>query len=291
MEYDYRETMKLSNQLCFPLYAAARNVMNLYTPILKPLGLTYTQYIVLLVLWEKDGIPVSEIGEIAHRHGILFHTDAVQAFGHMPINVSEMNIDLLSASAHKINGPKGVGFLYIRSGVKITNLIHGGAQEKGRRAGTTNTAGIIGFGKAAEIALSRMEQRKEYESSLRNRLIDRVLTEIPYTTLNGDTEKRLSNNANFCFKYVDGESLLILLDQKGICASSGSACASGSIDPSHVLLAIGLPHEIAHGSLRLTLRDETTKEEIDYTVDAVKEIVQKLRDMSPLYEDFVKKNR
>ena len=231
--------------------------------------------------------PVSEIGEIAHRHGILFHTDAVQAFGHMPINVSEMNIDLLSASAHKINGPKGVGFLYIRSGVKITNLIHGGAQEKGRRAGTTNTAGIIGFGKAAEIALSRMEQRKEYESCLRNRLIDRVLTEIPYTTLNGDTEKRLSNNANFCFKYVDGESLLILLDQKGICASSGSACASGSIDPSHVLLALGLSYETAHGSLRLTISEDTTEDDIDYVVDSLKESVERLRKVSPLYKKMM----
>ena len=231
--------------------------------------------------------PVSEIGEIAHRHGILFHTDAVQAFGHIPINVSEMNIDLLSASAHKINGPKGVGFLYIRSGVKITNLIHGGAQEKGRRAGTTNTAGIIGFGKAVEIALSRMEQRKEYESSLRNRLIERVLTEIPYTTLNGDTEKRLSNNANFCFKFVDGESLLILLDQKGICASSGSACASGSIDPSHVLLALGLSYETAHGSLRLTISEDTTEDDIDYVVDSLKESVERLRKVSPLYKKMM----
>lgn len=235
--------------------------------------------------------PVSKIGEIAHKHGIYFHTDAVQAFGHVRIDVNEMNIDFLSASAHKLNGPKGVGLLYIRKGMKISNLIHGGAQERGMRAGTTNAAGIIGFAKAVEIAASKLEQTTAYESRLRDRLIKRVLEEIPYSRVNGDLDSRLSNNANFCFRFVEGESLLILLDQKGICASSGSACTSGSLDPSHVLLAIGLPHEIAHGSVRLTISDEITDEDIDYTVDSLKEIVDRLRSMSPLYEDFVKEKK
>lgn len=234
--------------------------------------------------------PVEEIGRIAHSHGILFHTDAVQAFGHVPIDVDKMNIDMLSASAHKINGPKGVGFLYIREGVRFSNLIHGGAQEDGKRAGTVNAPGIAGFGRAAEISLSRMEERAKYESALRDRLIKRVLDEIPYTLLNGDPEKRLSNNASFCFRFIEGESLLIMLDQKGVMGSSGSACTSGSLDPSHVLLAIGRPHEIAHGSLRLTISEDTSAEDIDYTVDVLKEIIDRLRSMSPLYEDFVKKN-
>lgn len=234
--------------------------------------------------------PIAEIGKIAHEHGIIFHTDAVQAFGHLPINVDEMNIDLLSASAHKINGPKGVGFLYVRTGVKISNLIHGGAQEYNKRAGTTNAAGILGFAKATELAVSEMDKVISYETSLRDRLIKKVLEEIPYSRVNGDLKKRLSNNANFCFKFVEGESLLILLDQNGICASSGSACTSGSLDPSHVLLAIGLPHEIAHGSVRLTLSKETTEEDIDYVVETLKKAVDRLRSMSPLYEDFVKKN-
>ena len=234
--------------------------------------------------------PVEEIGRIAHSHGILFHTDAVQAFGHVQIDVDKMNIDMLSASAHKINGPKGVGFLYIRKGVRFSNLIHGGAQEDGRRAGTVNAPGIAGFGRAAEIALSRMEERAGHESALRDRLIKRVLEEIPHTLLNGDPEKRLSNNASFCFRFIEGESLLIMLDQKGVMGSSGSACTSGSLDPSHVLLAIGRPHEIAHGSLRLTISEDTTAEDIDYTVDVLKEIIDRLRSMSPLYEDFVKKN-
>ena len=225
---------------------------------------------------------MAEIGRIAHEHGISFHTDAVQAFGHVPIDVNEMNIDMLSASGHKINGPKGVGFLYIRSGTKITNLIHGGAQEYGRRAGTTNAAGIIGFARAAELAVSGMEETIAYESGLRDRLIGRILKEIPYS--------RLSNNVNICFRFVEGESLLILLDQKGICASSGSACTSGSLDPSHVLLAIGLPHEIAHGSVRLTLSKETTEEDVDYTVETLKQIIDRLRGMSPLYEDWLRKN-
>ena len=235
--------------------------------------------------------PVKEIGRIAHEHGVLFHTDAVQAFGHVPIDVNEMNIDLMSASAHKIHGPKGIGFLYIRSGVRLSNLIHGGAQESGRRAGTTNAAGIIGFAKAAELAARDMEDTISREKTLRDRLMHKVLSEVPYARVNGDLENRLSNNVSFCFRFVEGESLLIMLDNKGICASSGSACTSGSLDPSHVLLAIGLPHEIAHGSLRLTLSAENTEEEIDYVAETIKQVVQRLRMMSPLYEDFVKKNR
>ncbi len=234
--------------------------------------------------------PIGKIGEIAKSHGIYFHTDAVQAFGHLPINVDELNIDMLSTSAHKINGPKGIGFLYIRSGVKLSNLIHGGAQERGRRAGTTNAAGIIGFAKATELAAAGLQDTIAYESRLRDRLIKRVLEEIPYARVNGDLDNRLSNNANFCFRFIEGESLLIMLDQKGICASSGSACTSGSLDPSHVLLAIGLPHEIAHGSVRFTLSKETTEEDIDYTVESLKTIVERLRSMSPLYEDFAKRN-
>lgn len=232
--------------------------------------------------------PIKEIGAVAHEHGIVFHTDAVQAYGHVPIHVDEMNIDLLSASGHKINGPKGIGILYIRDSVKIGAFVHGGAQERGRRAGTHNTPGIVGFAKATELAVQNMEKRASHERELRDYLIDRVLKEIPYSRLNGHPTKRLSNNANFCFRFIEGESLLIMLDQKGICGSSGSACTSGSLDPSHVLLAIGLPHEIAHGSLRLTLSEETTKEEIDYTVDQLKQIVDRLRNMSPLYEDFIK---
>jgi len=234
--------------------------------------------------------PVKEIGRIAHEKGVYFHTDAVQAFGHVPINVDELNIDLMSTSAHKINGPKGIGFLYIRSGIKISNLIHGGAQEYSKRAGTTNAASIIGFAKAAELAAKNMDETIRYESSLRDRLIKRVTKEIPYSIVNGDLNNRLSNNANFCFRFIEGESLLILLDQSGICASSGSACTSGSLDPSHVLLAIGLPHEIAHGSVRLTISNETTIEDIDYAVETLKKIIDRLRSMSPLYEDFVKKN-
>lgn len=195
--------------------------------------------------------PLKEIGAIAKKHGVLFHTDAVQAFAHVPINVDEMNIDMLSASGHKINGPKGIGVMYIRKGVKIRSFIHGGAQERQRRAGTHNVPGIVGIGKAAELAVANMEKNTEYEVKLRDHLIERVLAEIPYTRLNGDRTDRLPNNANFCFRFIEGESMLILLDQAGICGSSGSACTSGSLDPSHVLLAIGLPHEIAHGSLRL----------------------------------------
>lgn len=235
--------------------------------------------------------PIKEIGKIAHDHGVLFHTDAVQAFGHIPIDVEEMNIDMLSASGHKINGPKGIGVMYIRKGVKIRSFIHGGAQERKRRAGTHNVPGIVGIGKAAELAVANMQKNTEYEIKLRDHLIERVLHEIPYTRLNGDRTDRLPNNANFCFRFIEGESMLILLDQAGICGSSGSACTSGSLDPSHVLLAIGLPHEIAHGSLRLTLSEKTTMEEIDYTVDKLKAIIERLRSMSPLYEDFVRKNK
>ena len=235
--------------------------------------------------------PIKEIGEIAKKHKVLFHTDAVQAYGHVPINVDECHIDMLSASGHKINGPKGIGIMYLRNGVQIESFVHGGAQERGKRAGTHNTPGIVGFGRATTLAKEKMEERTKKEVELRDYLIKRVLDEVPYTKLNGDKVKRLPNNVNFSFRFIEGESLLIMLDQKGICASSGSACTSGSLDPSHVLLAIGLPHEIAHGSLRLTLSDETTKEEIDYTVEAIKTVVERLRSMSPLYEDFVKKNK
>ena len=235
--------------------------------------------------------PVKEIGMIAKEHGILFHTDAVQAFGQVPIHVDEMNIDMLSSSAHKINGPKGIGCLYIRKGVKIRSFIHGGAQERKRRAGTENVPGIVGYGVAARMAAETMEARTRKEQELRDYFIRRVLDEVPYTRLNGDPEKRLPNNANFSFWFIEGESLLIMLDMKGIAGSSGSACTSGSLDPSHVLLAIGLPHEIAHGSLRLTLGADTTKEDLDYTLEQIKEIVAKLRNLSPLYEDFIRKQQ
>jgi len=233
--------------------------------------------------------PIREIGEIAHENGILFHTDAVQAFGQVPIQVDECHIDMLSASGHKLNGPKGIGFLYIRRGVKIRSFVHGGAQERKRRAGTENVPGIIGLGTAVRRAAATMEERGKKESRLRDHMISRIMEEIPYCRLNGHKADRLPNNVNVSFQFVEGESLLIMLDGKGICASSGSACTSGSLDPSHVLLAIGLPHEIAHGSLRMTLGEETTEEEIDYVVDCLKEIVGRLRDMSPLYEDFLKK--
>lgn len=234
--------------------------------------------------------PIREIGEIAKEHGVLFHTDAVQACGKLPINVDECHIDMLSASGHKLNGPKGIGFLYIRKGIKIRSFIHGGAQERKRRAGTENVPGIVGLGKAVELAVAHMEERAKKEEELRDYLMDRVMKEVPYTRINGHRTKRLPNNANFSFQFIEGESLLIMLDMEGICASSGSACTSGSLDPSHVLLAIGLPHEIAHGSLRLTLDAETTKEELDQVVEAIKRIVERLRSMSPLYEDFMKKH-
>ena len=234
--------------------------------------------------------PIEEIGAIAHEHGILFHTDAVQAYAQVPIDVEKMHIDLLSASGHKLNGPNGIGFLYIRQGLKLKSFIHGGAQERKRRAGTENVPGIVGLGKAVEIAMATMDERIKKESELRDYLIARIEDEIPFAKLNGHRVKRLPNNINFCFSFIEGESMLIMLDMAGICGSSGSACTSGSLDPSHVLLAIGLPHEIAHGSLRLTLSDEITKEQLDYVVDHLKEIVAKLRSMSPLYEDYAKKH-
>ena len=233
--------------------------------------------------------PIAEIGKIAKKHGVLFHTDAVQAFTQVPIDVEEMNIDMLSVSGHKINGPKGIGFLYIRKGVKIRSFVHGGAQERSRRAGTENVPGIIGLAKATEIAVGNMKERTAKEIEVRNHIIERVMNEIPYTRLNGDRERRLPNNINFSFQFIEGESMLIMLDSFGICASSGSACTSGALDPSHVLLAIGLPHEIAHGSLRLTISEDTTMEDADFVVDKLKGIVERLRSMSPLYEDFVKK--
>lgn len=235
--------------------------------------------------------PIAEIGALARKNGILFHTDAVQAYGHIPLDVDACNIDMLSASGHKFHGPKGVGFLYIRKGVRVGAFVHGGAQERARRAGTLNTPGIVGMGTAAARAVDGLAARMEKETALRDYLIQKVLEKVPYSRLNGHVADRLPNNANFCFRFIEGESLLILLDQEGICASSGSACTSGSLDPSHVLLAIGLPHEIAHGSLRLTLSEENTREEIDFTVDAIKKIVERLRSMSPLYEDFVKEGR
>lgn len=232
--------------------------------------------------------PMKEIGEIAKKHNVLFHTDAVQAFGQLPINVDEYQVDMMSASGHKLNGPKGIGFLYVRKGIKIRSFIHGGGQERSRRAGTENVPGIVGLAKATERAVNTMKSRAEKEIELRDYLIEKISKEIPHVRLNGDQAMRLPNNINFSFRFVEGESLLIMLDMEGICGSSGSACTSGSLDPSHVLLAIGLPHEIAHGSLRLTLNEENTKEEMDYVLEKIKIIVEKLRKMSPLYEDFMK---
>ena len=233
--------------------------------------------------------PIQEIGEIAAEHGILFHTDAVQAYGQLPIRVDELHIDMLSASGHKLNGPKGIGFLYINKKVKIRSFVHGGQQERGRRAGTENVPGIVGLAAAAERAFRIMEEKTKKEIELRDYFISRIQKEIPYAKLNGHPTKRLPNNINFSFEFIEGESMLIMLDMKGICASSGSACTSGSLDPSHVLLAIGLPHEKAHGSLRLTLSEENTKEEMDLVADELKQIVDRLRGMSPLWEDFIKK--
>lgn len=236
-------------------------------------------------------MPVKEIGMIAKEHGILFHTDAVQAFGQIPLDVEECHIDMLSSSAHKINGPKGIGFLYIRKGLKLRSFIHGGAQERKRRAGTENVPGIVGYGKAAELAMTTMEERTAREREVRDYMIEKIKKEVPYCKLNGHPVLRLPNNVNFSFQFIEGESLLIMLDMEGICASSGSACTSGSLDPSHVLLAIGLPHEIAHGSLRLTIGEETTKEDVDFVVEKIKGIVERLRNMSPLYEDFVRQQK
>ncbi|MBR2255336.1 MAG: cysteine desulfurase NifS [Candidatus Methanomethylophilaceae archaeon] len=235
--------------------------------------------------------PIKEIGALAHKHNVLFHTDAVQAYGQVDIDVTRDNVDFLSASAHKLGGPKGVGFLYIRKGVRIDPLICGGEQERGIRGGTTNTPGVVGFGKAAELAMENMEARAKKERELRDHLIDRVLKEIPYSYLNGHPTQRLPGNANISFHFIEGESLLMSLNMKGICISTGSACASGSLDPSHVLLAIGLEHQHAHGSLRFTVSDENTMEDVDYAVDVLKESVERLRSMSPLYDDFIKNKK
>lgn len=233
--------------------------------------------------------PIKEIGEIAKKHKVIFHTDAVQAIGHMPVNVQDLGVDMLSLSAHKFHGPKGVGMLYVRNGVKIDNLIHGGGQERGKRAATENLAGIAGLAKALEIADNELDENIKKLTRLRDRLIDGIKERIPYCRLNGaEGSGRLCNNVNFSFKYVEGESILMMLDMNGIAASTGSACASGSLDPSHVLLAIGLPHEIAHGSLRLSVGDDTTDEEVDYVLEVLPKIIQRLRDMSPLYEEVLK---
>ncbi len=233
--------------------------------------------------------PISEIGKIARENKITFHTDAVQAVGHIPIDVNSMNIDLLSLSAHKFGGPKGVGAIYIKSGTRINNFIYGGAQERGKRAGTENTSSIIAMGAAIEKITANMEENTKKVAVMRDKLIDTILKEIPYTRLNGDREKRLPGNVNISFRFIEGESLLLMLDLHGICASSGSACTSGSLDPSHVLLAIGLPHEIAHGSLRLTLNHENTMEDVDYILEVLPQIVEKLREMSPLYDEIKNK--
>ena len=233
--------------------------------------------------------PLEAIGAVCKRHGVIFHTDAVQAFGHIPLNVEQMHIDLLSVSAHKFHGPKGVGFLYIRKGVKLVPFMDGGAQEKNRRAGTSNVPGIVGMGEAAQLAAENMETAMAKVAAVRDHLIARIEAEIPYAKLNGHRTNRLPGNVNFCFRFIEGESMLMLLDAQGVCASSGSACTSGSLDPSHVLLAIGCPHEIAHGSLRLSLSEETTMADADFVVDQLKEIIPRLRSMSPLYADFIAK--
>ena len=233
--------------------------------------------------------PINEIGKIAHEKGILFHTDAVQAFGHIPIDVEKMNIDLMSASGHKFGGPKGIGFLYMRKGVKLPSFMHGGEQEEGKRAGTTNVPGIVGMAVAAEISCREMKENNERLISLRDHLIDRVLSEIPYSRLNGHRTMRLPSNADFSFEFIEGESMLMSLGMKGVYISTGSACASGSLDPSHVLLGIGLPHEIAHGSIRMSIPEDTTLEQIDYAADCLKQTVEQMRALSPLYDDFIKK--
>ncbi len=230
--------------------------------------------------------PIEKIGAVCREAGVTFHTDAVQAAGHLRINVVEQNIDLLSISAHKFHGPKGIGVLYAKKGFRLTNIIEGGAQERGKRAGTENVPAIAGMAAALEEACSRMDENAKKLSAMRDRLIAE-LSKIPHSVLNGDAENRLPGNVNFCFEGIEGESLLLLLDDKGVCASSGSACTSGSLDPSHVLLAIGRPHEIAHGSLRLSLSEENTDEEIEYTIGAVRDVVEYLRNMSPVWRDLV----
>ncbi len=232
--------------------------------------------------------PIKEIGEIAKKHKILFHTDAVQAAGNIPIDVKELNIDLMSMSSHKIYGPKGIGALYIKTGTKLHTFVHGGAQEKRRRAGTENIPSIVGYGKAAEIAKANMQNHIETLTNLRVKLIDGILEKIPYTRVNGSMEDRLPGNVNFSFEFIEGEGILLMLDMLGIAASSGSACTSGSLDPSHVLMAIGLPHEIAHGSLRLSIGDLTTVDDIDYIIEQLPAIIERLRSMSPLYDAAMK---
>ncbi|NTV90466.1 MAG: aminotransferase class V-fold PLP-dependent enzyme, partial [Clostridiales bacterium] len=235
--------------------------------------------------------PISEIGRVARESKVLFHTDAVQAVGNVPINVNDMNIDLLSLSGHKLYGPKGIGVLYVKKGVKINIFMHGGHQERGRRASTENVPAIVGLGKAMELAAANVDQYNAKLLEMRDRTIKEIQEKIPFVKLNGDRYKRLPGNVNFSFEFIEGESLLLMLDMKGIAASSGSACTSGSLDPSHVLLAIGLPHEIAHGSLRLTFGDENTMEDVDRLMETLPVIVQKLRDMSPLYETYVKEQK
>ena len=235
--------------------------------------------------------PIAELAAVCKKHGVLFHTDAVQAIGSVKIDVKAMQIDMLSMSGHKFHAPKGIGVLYIRKGVRLQQFMNGGAQERNRRAGTENLASIVGIGKAIEIATANIDAHNEKLSAIRDHMIERILKEIPYTRLNGHPTTRLPGNVNVCFRFIEGESLLMLLDAKGIAGSSGSACTSGSLDPSHVLLAIGLPHEIAHGSLRLSLSEENTMEEADYVVDSLVEIVSRLRSMSPLYDDFLKENQ
>ena len=229
--------------------------------------------------------PIREIGRICREHGVIFHTDAVQAVGHIPIDVKADNIDMLSASAHKFHGPKGTGFLYTRKGIALTNVIEGGAQERGKRAGTENVPGIMAMAAALKEAADKMEQTSPYIKGMRDRLIA-GLKEIPHSAINGDEENRLPSNANFCFEGIEGESLLLLLDQKGISASSGSACTSGSLDPSHVLLAIGRMHDVAHGSLRLSLGEDVTEEQVDYIIKSVGEVVEYLRSFSPVWRDL-----
>lgn len=233
--------------------------------------------------------PIKEIGEICKDKGVIFHTDAVQAVGHIPVDVKELNVDLLSMAAHKFYGPKGVGALYVRKGIRIHNLIHGGGQERNRRAGTENIPAIIGMAKALELAIEGMDEENKKLCAQRDKMIEEILAKVPYSRLNGPTgEKRLPGNVNITFEFIEGESILLMLDAKGIAASSGSACTSGSLDPSHVLLAIGLPHEIAHGSLRLSLGEKTTNEDVEYVIDVVPEIIERLRMMSPLWDNVVK---
>jgi cysteine desulfurase len=235
--------------------------------------------------------PIADIGKLAHEHGILFHTDAVQAYCHIPIDVKAMNIDMLSVSGDKFGGPKGIGFLYVKKGIRLPPFMHGGEQENGRRAGTTNVPGIVGMAKAAELAHQDLQANMDRMIKIRDHYIERVEKEIPYCRLNGHRTKRLPGNANFSFSFVEGRSLLMNLGAQGVCISTGSACASGSLDPSHVLLAIGVPHEVAHGSIRVSMSETTTMEQIDYAVDALKSSVERIRSLSPLYDDFIKKQK